>query len=101
MPHASIPESKGNQHDVGINYVGKVIAMNASEAISKRIIMLCQERRISIEQLVEKVNANSYAVMAVVRGHADTVPLDLMGEICLALGITMTEFFNHSLFEGF
>lgn len=75
--------------------------MNASEAISKRIMMLCQERGISIEQLVENANANSYAVIAAVKGHGVTVPLDLMGEICLALGITMTEFFNHSLFEGF
>lgn len=75
--------------------------MKLSEAISKRIIMLCHERGISVEQLVEKVNANSYAVMAVVRGHADTVPLDLMGEICLALGITMSEFFHDSLFESF
>lgn len=75
--------------------------MKLSEAISKRIIMLCQERGISIEQLVEKANADSYAVMAVVRGRGDTAPLDLMGEICLTLGITMSEFFHHSLFEGF
>lgn len=75
--------------------------MKLSEAISKRIIMLCHERGISVEQLVEKANANSYAVMAAVRGHGETVPLDLMGEICLALGISMSEFFHHSLFESF
>ena len=78
-----------------------MITVEFSEAISKRIIMLCQERGISIEQLVEKANAHSYAVMAAVKGQGENVPLDLMGEICLALGVTMSEFFHHSLFKSF
>lgn len=75
--------------------------MTLNEAISKRIIMLCHDRGITIEQLTEKVNADPHAVMAVVKGHRQDTPLDLMGEICFTLGVTMSEFFHHSLFEGF
>jgi transcriptional regulator with XRE-family HTH domain len=75
--------------------------MKLSEAISKRIIMLCRDRGISIEQLAEKANADPNAVMAVIKGHGHIAPLDLMGEICLTLGVTMSDFFHHSLFEGF
>jgi hypothetical protein len=39
--------------------------------------------------------------MAVIKGHGHIAPLDLMGEICLTLGVTMSDFFHHSLFEGF
>ena len=77
-----------------------MIAVKLSEAISKRIQMLCQERGISTEQLVSKVNADCYEVMAVVKGHGPA-PLNVMGEICLTLGVTMSEFFHHRLFEGF
>ena len=77
-----------------------MIAVKLSEAISKRIHMLCQERGISTEQLVADVNADRYEVMAVVKGHGPA-PLNVMGEICLALGITMSEFFHHRLVEGF
>ena len=74
--------------------------MKLSEAISKRIHMLCQERGISTDQLVANVNADRYEVMAVVNGHGPA-PLNVMGEICLVLGVTMSEFFHHRLFEGF
>ena len=74
--------------------------MKLSEAISKRIHMLCQERGISTEQLVAKVNVDRYEVVAVIKGHGQA-PLNIMGEICLALGVTMSEFFHHSLFESF
>ena len=74
--------------------------MKLSEAISKRIHMLCQERGISTEQLVAKVNADRYEVVAVIKGHGPA-PLNIMGEICLALGVTMSKFFHHSLFESF
>lgn len=36
--------------------------------------------------------AEPHAVMAVVKGHRQDALLDLMGEICLTLGITMSEF---------
>lgn len=75
--------------------------MTLNEAISKRIIMLCHDRGITIEQLTEKVNADPHAVTAAVKGHRQDTPLDLMGEICFTLGVTMSEFFHHSLFEGF
>lgn len=75
--------------------------MKLSEAISKRIIMLCRDRGISTDQLVKSTNADPYIVMAVVKGALQSAPLDVMGEICLTLGITMSEFFHHSLFEGF
>ena len=76
------------------------IAMKLSEAISKRIHMLCQERGISTEQLVAKVNADRYEVVAVIKGHGPA-PLNIMGGICLVLGVTTSEFFHHSLFESF
>ena len=75
--------------------------MKLSEAISKRLIMLCHEKNISIEQLAEQADADPQAVMAVVNGYGHIAPLDVMGVICLALGVTMHEFFYHPLFEGF
>ena len=43
--------------------------MKRSEAISKRLIMLCQEKNISVEQLAEQTDADPRAVMAVVNGN--------------------------------
>ena len=75
--------------------------MKLSEAISKRLIMLCHEKDISIEQLAEQADADPQAVMAVVNGYGHIAPLDVIGAICLTLGVTMYEFFYHSLFEDF
>ena len=75
--------------------------MKLSEAISKRLIMLCQEKNISVEQLAEQADADPRAVMAVVNGNGHIAPLDVMGAICLTLGVTMYEFFYHSLFKDF
>lgn len=75
--------------------------MELNEAISKRIVMLCHDRGISLDHLVTKANADPQAVMAVVNGNKDFASLGVMGAICLALGITVTEFYNHPIFEGF
>ena len=75
--------------------------MKSSEAIAVRIVMLCQEKGISYDQLIEKTNADPAVVMAVLKGHTQTAPMDVVGEICLALGITMSEFFHNPLFESY
>ena len=74
--------------------------MELNEAISKRIKMLCYDQGISIEHFVTKVNADPQAVIAVVNGNGHFAPLGVMGAICIALGISMTEFYNHPMFKG-
>lgn len=75
--------------------------MMLSNAISKRIIMLCQEQQISEKHLLDRVNADSNAVLAVMRGQDQVILLDLLDKICLALGTTRAGFFQNSLFESF
>ena len=75
--------------------------MNIREAISERVAMLCREQAMTLEQLLEKVNADPDTVIEVIKGDNHFAQLDLMREISIALGITMPEFFNHSLFKDF
>ena len=60
---------------------------------------LCQECGFTISELADRTKADTKAVMAVIDGRNEYPSIDLIGEICLALGITMSEFFRHSLFD--
>ena len=75
--------------------------MMLSNAISQRIVMLCQEQQISEKNLLDRVNADSNAVLAVMRGQDQVILLDLLDKICFALGMTRVSFFQNSLFESF
>jgi DNA-binding Xre family transcriptional regulator len=75
--------------------------MTLHNAISKRIVMLCQEQQISETDLLDRVNADPHAVLAVVKGQDQIILLDLLDKICFALGTTRVNFFQNSLFETF
>lgn len=72
--------------------------MSLCDAISKRVITLCQERQISKEDLQGWMNADRDMVRAVIKGQDQVVSLDLLDNICVSLGTTRVGFFEHNLF---
>ena len=73
--------------------------MEANIAIGKRIVMLCQERKIALDELALKMSIDPRILMLVINGSVNSVSLDFIGKVCLALEITMSEFFHHRLFD--
>ena len=71
--------------------------MSLCDAISKRVITLCQERQISKEDLQGWVNADRDMVRAVIKGQDQLISLDLLDNICFALGTTRVGFFEDNL----
>ena len=78
----------------------EVTFVTSSNAIGMRIVMLCQERGITIEQLALKMSTDSRHVISVISGNEKSVSLNFIGEVCVAFEITMSEFFHHSLFDA-
>ena len=73
--------------------------MEANIAIGRRIVLLCQERGIALDDLALKMSTDPRILMSVIDGSIKSVPLDFIGKVCLALEITMSEFFHHRLFD--
>lgn len=79
----------------------RVIIMELTEAISCRIKDLCAEWNMTVDMLIQKMNAFPTAVALVISGSDELVMLDVMKSICDVFGISMMEFFNCELFSQF
>lgn len=55
----------------------------------------------TVDMLIQKMNAFPTAVALVISGSDELVMLDVMKSICDVFGISMMEFFNCELFSQF
>lgn len=72
--------------------------MGALNAIGRRILILCQERGIALDELAQKMSIDPHDLISAMNESEQTISLDFIGEVCLAFGISISEFFHHSLF---
>ena len=73
--------------------------MTVGEAVTARIIQLCQERNITINKLCALSGVTQSTVNNVisVRNHSPTVAT--IHKLCDGLGITIDEFFHSEYFQ--
>lgn len=76
------------------------VYMTISEAISKRIKNICKERNISINKLATMSCLTQSTLQSIIDGSSNNPKLLTILRICYGLNITISEFFNDSLFDN-
>ena len=73
--------------------------MKLEEAITKRIINLCNDRNIAINKLSNMAGLPSATIRCIFYGKSKNPGTRTLLDICQALDITLYDFFNDSLFK--
>ena len=74
--------------------------MKIAEAISQRIINLCNDNNISINKLALMGGQTQSTLQSLVNGKSKNPKLLTIVRVCDSLDITLDEFFNDSLFKN-
>ena len=74
--------------------------MNVGEAVSNRILELCQERNLSINKLCSMSGVTQSTVNNIVSGRNRSATVSTIQKLCDGLGITIEEFFHSELFRN-
>lgn len=73
--------------------------MNISQAVSKRILDLCQERNITINKLSTISAVTQSTVNDIVCGKSKNTGIITIKKLCDGFGISIIEFFNTDYFK--
>ena len=73
--------------------------MKLEEAITKRILNLCDERQITPNKLATLAGLPSATVRCIFYGRSKNPGTRTLLDICQALDITLFDFFNSPLFQ--
>ena len=73
--------------------------MQLNEAVSKRIVALCQERGISQYELSMKSGVPQSTLSTITNCTFESMKLRIIYEICEGFEISLEEFFNSPLFS--
>lgn len=74
--------------------------MNISEAVSKRILELCNERNITVNKLSTISAVTQSTVSDIVNNKAKNIGIVTIKKLCDGLEITISEFFNTEYFKN-
>lgn len=74
--------------------------MTISESISKRIKNICNKRNISINKLATMSCLTQSTLQSIIDGSSNNPKLLTIVRICYGLNISITEFFDDSLFDN-
>ena len=72
--------------------------MKLHEAVGKRILYYCQERKITPNKLCTMSGIIQSTVNSIFSGRSQNPKLDTIKNICAGLNITLAEFFDCELF---
>ena len=73
--------------------------MTISDAVSKRILNLCQSYNLSINKLATISCLTQSTVQSLVNGDSNNPKLLTISRICYGLNISLSEFFSDELFN--
>lgn len=73
--------------------------MDIGSAVKKRILELCNERKISINKLSNMSGVTQSTVNNIVSGRNRSATISTIKKLCDGLGITIEDFFNSELFR--
>lgn len=74
--------------------------MTIGEAIRSRILMLCEERNISINKLSTISGVTQSTINNIISGRNNTTTVSTIKKLCDGLEITIQDFFDNTLFIG-
>jgi len=72
--------------------------MKLHEAVGKRILEYCDERKITPNKLCTMSGIIQSTVNSIFSGRSKNPKLETIYNLCLGLGITLEEFFSSELF---
>ena len=73
--------------------------MTVGEAVTARVIQLCQERNITINKLCTLSGVTQSTVNNVISGRNHSPTVATIHKLCDGLGITIDEFFHSEYFQ--
>lgn len=73
--------------------------MQLNEAISKRLLFILEERNLTQYQLFKLSGVPRSTIGNIINCSYNSVKLRVIHEICMGLGISITEFFTSYIFE--
>ena len=73
--------------------------MNVSQAVSKRILELCNSRGITVNKLSNLSGVTQSTVNDIVNNRSKNVGIVTIKKLCDGLDITITEFFDTDYFK--
>ena len=73
--------------------------MNISEAVTKRIYELCDERRLTINALCNLSGVTQSTINDIINGTTYSAGIATIKKLCDGLNISVREFFNSPVFE--
>lgn len=73
--------------------------MDAYTAVKDRLLLLCEERRISIHKLATESAVPPSTIKNILYGKSQNPGIVTLKMLCDGLGITLTEFFDTPVFR--
>lgn len=74
--------------------------MRVSEAIAKKLIKICKERKMSVNKLAITCCLTQSTVENILAGNSKNPKILTIVRICDGLEISLSEFFNDELFKN-
>lgn len=74
--------------------------MNIKNAISQRIVQLCEENNITINKLSTMAGITQSTLNDVVYGKSNNPTIKTIHYVCFGLGIELKDFFDSDLFNN-
>ena len=75
--------------------------MTVGEAVVRRILELCEERKISLNKLADMSGVTQSTLNNIVSGRNKSTTVSTVKKLCDGLDITVDEFFCEALFRDF
>ncbi|WP_314163633.1 helix-turn-helix transcriptional regulator [Lachnoanaerobaculum gingivalis] len=73
--------------------------MNISQAISKRIILLCYEKNITIYELSKRSGVPKTTIKDIISGRSKNPSILSIEKLTIGFSISIGEFWNHEIFS--
>ena len=74
--------------------------MTVGEAVIRRILELCEERKISLNKLADMSGVTQSTLNNIVSGRNNSTTISTIKKLCDGLGITIEDFFHSELFRN-
>jgi len=73
--------------------------MNAKQAVAQRIVVLCQEKNIAINELGNMAGINPSTIYSILGNKSNNPGVSTIKKICDALEMDLQEFFSADIFK--
>ena len=73
--------------------------MNISQAISKRILLLCYEKNITVYELSKKSGVPKTTIKDIISGRSKNLGILSIEKLAAGFSISISEFWNHEIFS--